>query len=87
MCTPHRDATIEITVFEKHGGPLTKRIHLNPDGAIGNDSAACLMANGVARRVWVDGVDLLARIINEFGPHQAYAIGRSKTVCRIASRS
>ena len=78
MCTPHRDATIEITVFEKHGGPLTKRIHLNPDGAIGNDSAACLMANGVARRVWVDGVDSLARIINEFGPHQAYAIGRLK---------
>jgi hypothetical protein len=35
----------EITVFEKIGAPLTKRIALR-DGEIVNDSSACRMANG-----------------------------------------
>jgi hypothetical protein len=39
----------EITVFEKIGAPLTKRIALR-DGKIVNDSSACRTANGYARR-------------------------------------
>ena len=39
----------EITVFEKIGGPLTKRLALR-DAKIVNDSSACRTANGHARR-------------------------------------
>jgi hypothetical protein len=65
---------IEVTVFKKTGGPLTKKIALR-DGAIVNDSAACFMAKGTAHRVKVDSVQALAALINSFGPSQAYALG------------
>jgi hypothetical protein len=65
----------EITVFEKSGGPLTKRLALR-DGKIVNDSSACFMAHGVARRVTISSVQALADLINNFAPNQAYALGR-----------
>ena len=70
-------ATAEITVFTKRGGPLTKRIHL-VDGKIGNDSSACAMGAGAAKRVSIDLGDMraFADLINAFGPRQAYAVGR-----------
>ena len=40
----------EITVFEKSGGVLTKRLRLR-DGKIVYDSSAGLMAHGFAHRV------------------------------------
>src|SRR3954464_9085726 len=67
----------EITVFEKSGGPLTKRIVLR-DGKIANDSSACRMGNGFARRVTIDNVQSLADLINGFKSNEAYALGRLK---------
>ena len=67
----------EITVFEKTGGPLTKRIALR-DGKIVNDSSACRMANGFARRIMIDNVRSLADLINAFKSNEAYALGRLK---------
>ena len=67
----------EITVFKKSGGVLSKRIHL-VDGKISNDSSACAMGSGAARRVRIDLSDIasLAKLINGLGPREAYAIGR-----------
>jgi len=67
----------EITVFEKTSGPLTKRIALR-NGKIVNDSSACCMANGTARRVKIDNMQELANLINNFSSSQAYALGRLK---------
>ena len=67
----------EITVFEKVGGPLTKCIALR-NGKIANDSSACRMANGFARRVTIDNVQSLAGLINGFKSNEAYALGRLK---------
>ena len=43
-------APLEITVFTKDDGPLTKRISLAPDGTVKSDGSACVMAKGSARR-------------------------------------
>ena len=66
---------VEITVFEKHGGPLTKRIALR-DGKMANDSSACRMANGSARRVKIDKMQVLADLIDNLASNQACALGR-----------
>ena len=69
----------EITVFKKRGGPLTKHIELVA-GKISNDSSACSMSLGSARRVQIDLGDMqaFAALINGFTSHEAYAIGRLK---------
>jgi hypothetical protein len=67
----------QITVFEKNGGPLTKRIAL-VDGKIVSDGSDCLMAHGTARRAEIDGMPALAHLINNLAPNQAYALGRLK---------
>jgi hypothetical protein len=64
----------EITVFKKSGGPLTKRIALR-DAMIVNDSSACRMANGSARRIRIESVQALADLINSFTANEAYALG------------
>jgi hypothetical protein len=64
----------EIAVFQKIGGPLTKRIALI-DGKIVNDSSACFMANGVARRAKIGSVHTLADLINNFTSSEAYVLG------------
>jgi uncharacterized protein (DUF927 family) len=68
---------IEVTVFKKTGGPLTKRIALR-DGKIVNDSSVCFVTNGTAHRVKIDSVQALAELINGFSQSQAYALGRLK---------
>ena len=78
----------EITVFEKSGGPLTKRISLL-DGKIVNDSSACRMANGHARRVKIDDMQDLADLINSFRSERSLCAGpaQRRTVRSSASRS
>ena len=66
---------IELTVFTKHGGPLTKRIFLTPDGTLVKDDSACKMARGTAERVSVTGVDALVALIKDLKPSQALALG------------
>jgi hypothetical protein len=66
---------IELTRLTKHGGPLTKRISLSPDGTLVKDGSACVMAHGTAERVRVAGVDALAVLIEGLTPSQALALG------------
>ena len=66
----------EITVFTKSGGPLSKHIELI-DGRIANDSSACQMAKGSARRVRIDldNITALADLINKLTAREAYGNG------------
>jgi hypothetical protein len=65
----------EITIFVKSGGPLTKRISLAPDGALKSDGAACVMANGTARRASIASVIDLGNLIEGLKPNEAIALG------------
>ena len=56
---------VEITRFEKTGGPLTKRVYLKPDGAIANDSSDCRMSRGVMHRQHPVDWRALAGLIEE----------------------
>ena len=64
-----------ITVFDKVGGPLTKRISLNKDGSVKSDGSACVMSRGRARRAKVADVHALAALIEQLTPTQAIALG------------
>jgi hypothetical protein len=65
---------IEIVLFTKDRGPLTKQISL-VDGQVKSDGSACSMAHGSARRQCLDGVEDLARLINRLDSKQAIALG------------
>jgi hypothetical protein len=66
---------IELVVFSKKGGPLTKRITLTADGKIASDGSACTMARGRAKRVLIDDMDELAAQIESLESNQAIALG------------
>ena len=66
---------IELTVFTKDGGPLTKTIRLGDDGKPISDSTKCKMAKGSARREFVDRVEGLAALIAGLASNQAIALG------------
>ena len=66
---------IEITVFAKDHGPLTKRISLGLDGKIVSDSSACTMARGVARRARFDTLNDLAKLIDGLRSNEAIGLG------------
>jgi len=66
---------IEITVFTKEGGPLTKRIWLNEDGALKSDGSQCIMPTGVARRFRFERMQNLAAHIGGLQSDQAIAAG------------
>jgi hypothetical protein len=70
---------LEITVFTKSGGPLTKHISLTANGSINSDGSACLMARGEARRCELASVDQLAGLIKQLPPNQAVALGTLRT--------
>jgi hypothetical protein len=67
--------SIELTVFTKAGGPLTKRISLAANGSIVSDGSACTMMKGEARRVKIAGIDDLATLIERLRFDQAIALG------------
>ena len=69
-------STIEIVVFTKDNGPLTKRIGLNSDGTTRSDGSACALAHGRARRKQLDGVEELAELIEGLGSNQAITLGQ-----------
>lgn len=66
----------ELAFIKKSGGPLTKRISLDTDGAIKSDGSACVMPSGVASRLKLANVDALADAINTFEPCNAVTLGR-----------
>ena len=67
---------IEITVFRKSGGILSKRISLLKSGKIKADGSECRMREGTARRILLDDVAALAALINNMCPDEALALGR-----------
>ena len=66
---------IKLVVFNKTGGPLTKRITLTADGKITSDGSACTMSRGRAKRVRIGGLDELAALIEGLTSEQAIALG------------
>jgi hypothetical protein len=66
---------IEIVVFKKSGGPLTKRISLNADGSLNSDPSACVMAAGAARRMKFDNLTAFAQLIGHMAPEEAITLG------------
>jgi hypothetical protein len=67
---------IEITVFTKSDGLLTKRISLASDGTVNSDGSACLMARGTAQRVRLKDITALPGLMQKFASNQALALGR-----------
>jgi hypothetical protein len=67
---------IELTVFSKAGGPLTKRISLAPDGSVVSDGSACLMAQGYACRAGIANMAEFGILIEMLKPYQAIALGQ-----------
>src|SRR5215472_15969003 len=66
---------LNITLFTKHGGVLSKRIALNPAGTIRSDGSACVMPHGTARRVTLDGPVALARLLEGMRSEEAIGLG------------
>ncbi|MDA8249488.1 MAG: hypothetical protein M0Z28_09925, partial [Rhodospirillales bacterium] len=64
-----------ITVFSKHGGPLTKRIALDATGAIVSDGSACVMTAGAARMADAPTASALAEVIAGLDSSQALGLG------------
>ena len=56
-------SAIEITLFTKSGGPLTKRISLTADGLLKSDGSECFMARGTAQRVGIISAKEFAKLI------------------------
>jgi len=44
-------SALQITIFAKSDGPLTKQIYLDKDGSLKSDGSACVMTAGTARRL------------------------------------
>jgi hypothetical protein len=65
----------EITVFQKHGGILSKRIWLD-GGKVVSDGSACLMSSGRARRAPITGIHAYADLVNSCAGNEAFALGR-----------
>jgi hypothetical protein len=68
-------SALQLTIFAKTGGPLTKRISLAEDGSLKSDGSACVMSRGTARRFGFEHVEQLASLIEQLGPHEAIALG------------
>ena len=67
---------IEITVFRKRNGVLSKQIELDRNGKVHADGSACKMTEGKARRVKLNGIQSLATLIEHMPSEEALALGR-----------
>jgi hypothetical protein len=67
-----------ITVFKKHGGALSKRLHLNANGTLENDSSECRMAVGTAISAALNSIEDFADYIASFPSDVALALGSLK---------
>jgi hypothetical protein len=66
---------IELTRITKDSGAVTKLIHLNPDGSIGNDSSRCAIAKGTMERLYLPDWRAFAKLIEETPRNAAYVLG------------
>jgi hypothetical protein len=67
---------IEIAVFRKSGGVLSKRISLTRSGKIKSDGSECQMTTGTARRVKLNDIRSLANLIENLRSDEALTLGR-----------
>src|SRR3954451_13040212 len=65
---------VELTLFTKVGGPLTKRITLE-NGCIASDGSACSMTEGTAERVMVADAAGRAALMLQLNSRQALSFG------------
>jgi len=72
-----RDVSFVITLFEKEGGPLTKRIALDGDGKPKSDGSRCKMSRGSMRRLRLT-VSGLAQLYGDLQPNQALGYGQMR---------
>jgi hypothetical protein len=72
---PSADLAAEITIFRKHGGPLTKRLRLDGQGHLTNDGGACFLSRGTAQRRPLGSLTELADLVGHLEPDQAIALG------------
>ena len=68
--------SVEITVFRKKHGVLSKRISLSNESNIKSDGSECRMTEGSARRVKLNSVAALADLIEEMPSEEALALGQ-----------
>jgi hypothetical protein len=66
---------IELTVFRKVSGILSKRIFLE-SGKIRADGSECRMGDGRAYRTRLDSIEALGRLIGNMPANEALALGR-----------
>ncbi|MFC7736506.1 hypothetical protein ACFQX4_11750 [Roseomonas sp. GCM10028921] len=67
---------VELTLFAKSDGPLTKRIALDGEQRVVSDSSTCRMAMGHAKRLQIADAADLAVVLRSMSPCQAIALGR-----------
>lgn len=70
-------AGLDITVFSKDSGLLTKRITLNDDGSLSIDGSACKMSRGSVRTEKFDGLQGLADLICSLKQNEALALANT----------
>jgi hypothetical protein len=66
---------IELTIFQKSNGALTKQIALGADGAVVSDGSHCLMSRGHAQRFACGAIDEFGDLIAGMGSDKAVALG------------
>jgi hypothetical protein len=66
---------VQLTVFAKNNGPLTKRISLSVDGSLKSDGSACVLSRGRARHVELSSAQELADLIGRLGSSEAITLG------------
>jgi hypothetical protein len=66
---------VEITLFSKSDGPLTKEIRLEESGDVKSDGSACVMSRGVAHRAPIACIGQLGQLIGGVLSNQAIALG------------
>ena len=66
---------IELTVFTKAHGLLTKSIELAADGTLVSDPSDCKMWEGTAARMQINSLDELAALIGGLSQKQAISLG------------
>jgi predicted P-loop ATPase len=69
---------IELTVFTKANGILSKRISL-VEGKVNSDGSACGMGHGRARRILLNGVAQLGPLIEKLESNQAIVLGTMRS--------
>jgi len=66
---------LRLTKLIKARGSLSKKLHLDADGKLANDSSQCRMSDGAAQSVAFMSAAELAALINGLGPREAYSNG------------